>query len=65
MCKVEIAVRLKIYITNLCLQQIFVDKLSKTYNFNTDRLFITATPMWESLVEVFWATAAAGRFASV
>lgn len=45
MCKVEIAVRLKIYITNLCLQQIFVVKLSKTYNFNTDRLFITATPM--------------------
>lgn len=43
MCKVEIAVRLKIYITNLCLQQIFTVKLSKAYNLNTDRLFITAT----------------------
>lgn len=45
MCKVEIAVRLKIYITNLCLQQIFTVKLSKAYNLNTDRVFIAATPM--------------------
>lgn len=65
MCKVEIAVRLKMYIPNLCLQQIFTVKLSKAENLNTDRLFITATPMWESLVEVFWDTAEVRRFASV
>lgn len=51
MCKVEIAVRLKMYLTSLCLQQTFIVKLSRVYNLY--RLFITVKPMWEPLVEFF------------
>lgn len=38
MCKVEVAARLKLHITNLCLQQIFTVKLSKAYHLNMDSL---------------------------